>query len=168
MAAALALMVNGENPLLLKDTVRPTEFCNSHAGPRQGRDRWEGRDDVRSGRPRDGREHCEELETFRVEVGHMNQVKPANLVGAIANEVGIDGSRIGRIAIYHNLSTVNLPVGMPHTMFHELKKVRVAGQPLNISRPGDELAGAAVASMSTEGKPKKAKKPKRKAAGSSV
>ena len=104
------------------------------------------------------------METFRVEVGHINQVKPGNLVGAIANETGILGARIGRIEIYENYSTVDLPVGMPPEMFHELKKVWVAGRQLNISRPGEERVHAALPAVRAEGKPKKPKKPKRKAA----
>ena len=49
------------------------------------------------------------LETYRVEVGHAHNVKPSNLVGAIANEAGIDSKFIGRIEIYDDHSTVDLP-----------------------------------------------------------
>ena len=36
------------------------------------------------------------METFRIEVGHMHGVKPANIVGAIANEAGLESRYIGR------------------------------------------------------------------------
>lgn len=165
VAAALAIIANGEKPLLVKDVFKPTEFFDGHGGPRHGRDRDEGRGrDFRPGRQDGPRGFEEAMETFRVEVGHVNQVKPGNLVGAIANEAGISGSRIGRIAIYDDYSTIDLPVGMPPAMFHELKKVRVAGQQLNISRPGEQPVNAASPAPQAQSKPKKPKKPKRKVA----
>jgi ATP-dependent RNA helicase DeaD len=75
-----------------------------------------------------------EMETFRIEVGHAHGVKPGNIVGAIANETGIDGDHIARIRIEDDYSTVELPAGMPKELIEELKKIRVAGQQLNISR----------------------------------
>jgi len=51
---------------------------------------------------------------------------PGNIVGAIANEVGLDSQHIGRISIYNDFSTVDLPEGMPKEVFDLLKKVRVA------------------------------------------
>jgi len=55
-------------------------------------------------------------------------------VGAIANEAGLDAQHIGRIDINDTFSLIDLPAGMPADVFHDLKKVRVCGQPLNISR----------------------------------
>ena len=74
------------------------------------------------------------METFRLEVGLAHKVKPGNIVGAIANEAGIEGRHIGRIRLYEEYSTVDLPEGMPADIFNGLKKTRVAGRPLNISR----------------------------------
>ncbi|MGV2338523.1 MAG UNVERIFIED_CONTAM: DbpA RNA binding domain-containing protein [Planctomycetaceae bacterium] len=74
------------------------------------------------------------METFRLEVGHIHAVKPGNIVGAIANEAGLDSSRIGRIQIHDDYSTVDLPAGMPDDIFQLLRRVRVGGQQLRISR----------------------------------
>jgi ATP-dependent RNA helicase DeaD len=74
------------------------------------------------------------MEVFRIEVGHAHGVKPGNIVGAIANETGIDGDHIARIRIEEDYSTVELPAGMPKELIEELKKIRVAGQQLNISK----------------------------------
>ena len=165
IAAALAILAEGGKPLLVKDAFQPAEFMDGHGGPRHGRDRHDDRgSSSRRGRHPGHREQEERMETFRVEVGHADQVKPGNLVGAIANEVGIDGARIGRIAIFDNHSTVDLPVGMPGELFRALKKVRVGGRPLNISRPGDERAApvpVAPPVIHAEEKPKKPKKPKK-------
>lgn len=74
------------------------------------------------------------METFRVEVGHSHGVKPANIVGAIANEAGLDSTNIGRIDIRDDHSLIDLPQGMPSDVFKHLKKVWVSGQQLRITR----------------------------------
>jgi ATP-dependent RNA helicase DeaD len=74
------------------------------------------------------------FETFRLEVGHTHGVKPGNIVGAIANEAGLEGRHIGQVDIRDDHSFVDLPEGMPKDIFRSLKKVRVVGQELRISR----------------------------------
>jgi len=71
---------------------------------------------------------------YRIEVGHDHQVKPGNIVGAIANEAGLDSKHIGRINIYDDHSLIDLPDGMPTETFDCVKKLWVAGQQLRISR----------------------------------
>jgi len=80
----------------------------------------------------------EGLETFRIEVGHDHGVKPGNIVGAIANEAGLDSKHIGRVDIQGDHSFVDLPAGMPSEIFKHLKKVWVSGQQLRITRGGEE------------------------------
>ena len=74
------------------------------------------------------------MERFRIEVGAQHGAQPANIVGAIANEAGLDGGYIGNININDDLSMVDLPEGMPQKTFRALKKVWVMGQQLKISR----------------------------------
>jgi ATP-dependent RNA helicase DeaD len=73
-------------------------------------------------------------ERFRVEVGHVHGVKPGNIVGAIANEAGLEGRYIGHVDIREDHSFVDLPEGMPKEIFRSLKKVRVVGRELRIVR----------------------------------
>ena len=80
------------------------------------------------------------MEGFRLEVGHSHGVQPGNIVGAIANEAGIDARDIGRIQIHDDYATVDLPIGMPNEMLAHLKRVWVSGQQLQISRLGDPTA----------------------------
>ncbi|MFC3816646.1 DEAD/DEAH box helicase [Lysobacter sp. GCM10012299] len=80
------------------------------------------------------------METFRIEVGHTHGVKPGNIVGAIANEAELESRFIGRIDIRDDFSLIDLPEGMPREVMDHLKRVRVAGQQLRISR-ADEDAG---------------------------
>ena len=84
------------------------------------------------------------FETFRLEVGHDHGVQPGNIVGAIANEAGLDSKNIGRIDIRDDYSLIDLPEGMPSEIFDHLKKVWVSGQQLRISpHDGDDAPPAA-------------------------
>jgi ATP-dependent RNA helicase DeaD len=126
IAAALAKLSIGDREMLLKpDKEKPAR------GERGSKGRGE------PGERRQRKEHAppgEGMERFRIEVGHRHRVKPGNIVGAIANEAGLDGQYIGRIDIHEDFSLVDLPVGMPREVFQDLRKARVCGQRLNISR----------------------------------
>ena len=75
-----------------------------------------------------------DMDTYRIEAGKNHGVMPKDIVGAIASESGIDGKNIGRIALYDEYSTVDLPKGMPNNIFQHLKhKVRVKQQPMRLS-----------------------------------
>jgi len=142
IAAALAVMAAGDAPLLVSEELRAI------GGPRDDRSRpqerrsFEGNGD-RPPRPngRPERARGESMETYRIDVGRMHQIRPANIVGAIANEGGVAINAIGRIEIYEDFSTVDLLVGMPPDTFQALKAVRVAGRRLNISRLQEAPAG---------------------------
>jgi len=79
---------------------------------------------------------------FRIEVGHNHDVKPGNIVGAIANEADLDSKFIGRINIFDDYSLIDLPENMPKELLNALKPVRVAGQRMNISQVGGRKAEA--------------------------
>ena len=65
------------------------------------------------------------------------KTKPKNIVGAIANEAGIDSEFIGKIKIYDDYSTVDLPQGIPDDVLRMLKKIRISGQKINLSKMTD-------------------------------
>ena len=143
IAAALARLVQGATPLLLpeKDPAprNDSEAGAGRTGPSPAR---RPRDDTRDSTPPPARRRRDDsgdnsdvvFETFRLEVGHAHGVKPGNIVGAIANEAGLEGRHIGHVDIRGDHSFVDLPEGMPKDIFRNLKKVRVAGQELRISR----------------------------------
>lgn len=81
------------------------------------------------------------FETFRIEVGHVHGVKPGNIVGAIANEAGLEGRHIGQVDIHDDHSFVDLPEGMPKEIFRSLKKVVVLGQELHITYADGKSGG---------------------------
>ncbi|MCK9604992.1 MAG: DEAD/DEAH box helicase [Methylomonas sp.] len=128
IAAALAKLLQGDTPLLMKEvSKKPRKDADDKA---RGKDH----DRERGPKRERGRTGTVEMDLFRIEVGHSDGVKPGNIVGAIANETGIDGDHIARIKIEENYSTVELPAGMPKDLFQALKRVRVVGKPLNISK----------------------------------
>jgi len=97
---------------------------------RPGNDRGpRGRDEFRQlGAPEPG------MDRYRIEVGRKDGVKPGNIVGAVANEGGIDGSNIGPIRIHDAHSTIDLPEGMPRDIFETLQQTVVAGRQLRLSK----------------------------------
>ena len=123
IAAALATISLGEKSLLLQPETKPSR-------PERKRDNKPG--------DRRARVLPEGMELFRIEVGHDHGVQPGNIVGAIANEAGLDAEHIGHIDIRDSFSLVQLPEGMPKAVFNDLKKTRVGGQPLKISRLRDD------------------------------
>jgi ATP-dependent RNA helicase DeaD len=138
--AALELSLAGK-PLLLQGNDDFTQVRANGPG-RDGRDRDSRDRDSRDSRGGEQRrrtpgiqsEQDADMERFRVELGWRDRIKPGNLVGAIANETGLNGRAIGRIQIFDTHSTVDLPKGMPEEVFQSLRQLRVLNKPLQISR----------------------------------
>jgi ATP-dependent RNA helicase DeaD len=126
IAAALASMSIGDRSLVLKpEKGKPARTKNE---PKQRNERGEPPRRKPQARPGKG------MERFRIEVGHHHKVKPGNIVGAIANEAGLDAQHIGHIDIHTEFSLIDLPKGMPNDVFQDLRNIRIRGQRLNISR----------------------------------
>lgn len=132
--AALTLAV-GDGPLLvqgdeswLQNSARQGQRFERRDGRFSDRgERGDRRRPERASRPPE-----ENMERFRVEVGHRDRVKPGNLVGAIANESGLQGRMIGRIQIFESHSFVDLPKGMPQDVFNSLQRLKVMNRELQI------------------------------------
>ena len=138
IAAALARLVQGDEPFLFKEQPRPKE---SKVQDEPKASTGEARRKEPPSRPAKRRPSFkkpeEGMERFRLEIGRNHGVEPGNIVGAIANEAGLEGQYINNVEIYDDYSTVDLPAGMPREVFLELKKVWVADQQLQISRIGE-------------------------------
>jgi ATP-dependent RNA helicase DeaD len=160
IAAALAKIARGDMPFLLQKNSRETEGerprfddggtdagRRERAGRSERRDRQDFRDDAdRPQQPKKERvQRAPEagMQSFRIEVGYVHGVKPGNIVGAIANEAGLEARHIGRIEIYDDHSTLDLPADMPDDLLRHLQTVWVAGQQLRISRDEDGAGNAA-------------------------
>lgn len=72
------------------------------------------------------------MERYRIEVGHNDGVRPGNIVGAVTNEAGLDGSDIGPITIHEAYSTIDLPVWVADDICEVLQETWVSGKQLRI------------------------------------
>ncbi len=127
VAAALAYLVQRERPLEVEEQKAPPEREPHRDGKRGGQKR-----------PRFDRQPDAGMESYRIEVGREHGVQPKHVVGAIANEAGIDSRNIGRIQLYDTYSTVDLPQGLPMELQNHLKKVWVCGRRLNLSPASEQ------------------------------
>lgn len=109
IAAALARMAQGDRPLLLEPPVK-ADLSTS--------------DGVKG--------------TYRIAVGHIHKVKPSAIVGAIANEGGLESKHIGHIDIRGDHTLVELPGNLPERVLERLQKTKVAGQHLRIVRSTED------------------------------
>ncbi|MGD4910465.1 DEAD/DEAH box helicase [Xanthomonas citri pv. citri] len=170
IAAALAKLLQGDAPFLLTPPVRGVR---EESAPRQRNERADRGErprfaptfdrgpraaGERAARPPRGDDTGERprrepaprgepefgMESYRIEVGHSHGVKPANIVGAIANEAGLESRYIGRIDIQDDYSILDLPADMPRELLAHLKKVWVSGQQLNMRKLEDGEAAAAA------------------------
>ncbi len=137
LAAALALLAQGGRQLLLEEQKLPSipaqEQRYSSTSPRVKARPPAGRSSNVQLPPEEG------MERFRIELGSEHGIKPANIVGAIANEADINSRHIGRIAIYDSYSTVDLPCGMPDDILQVLHRSRVGSKTLRIQRIGTDI-----------------------------
>jgi ATP-dependent RNA helicase DeaD len=136
VAAALAFLVQRERPLAPPAETLPAERPAFEPQPRPSF-RRERDDKARGASPGSVR--------YRIEVGRDHGVQPKNIVGAIANEAGLDSRDIGHIKLYDSFSTVELPEGMPKELFQHLQKVWVCGRQLQMCLDGGGGAPAAGA-----------------------
>ncbi|TNI55261.1 ATP-dependent RNA helicase [Aeromonas media] len=157
LAAALAKLVQGDQPLLLDDSIpEPAsdragrEFERRDFGDRAPRDFGDRGDRparrMPSLEPRPLKDNPDvEMERYRVDVGAHHGVKPGQIVGAIANEANIESRFIGNIDIADDFSTVDLPKGMTADVLEVIKKARVCQRPLQITRYTEVPAGSNTA-----------------------
>lgn len=159
IAAALAQLLQGEAPFLLQNKPQrkgdkpqkrkektQESFSESSDRPRRKENFNESSDRPRrkesdrkpERKPAKVAAPAKGMDRYRIEVGKTHNVMPGNIVGAIANEGGIDSKFIGRIDIFDDYSLVDLPESMPKDAFNDLKTAWVSGQQLRISRLASE------------------------------
>ncbi|MDN3311429.1 DEAD/DEAH box helicase [Microbacterium oryzae] len=121
VAAALAIVSQGETPLLL-----PPDPPRRERPQREDRERRD--DDRGERRPRNGAQ----LSPYRIEVGRRQRVEPRQIVGALANEGGLSRDDFGRIDIRPDFSIVELPADLPRETLDRLAATRIAGQAIEL------------------------------------
>ncbi len=156
IASALAYLLQKERPLVpepmpAERSVHPARERNERGerhdrsdrntrGERPSRERTPRNEDARP--PRRVRDAAPGMERFRLEVGREQNIQPKHIVGAIANEAGIDSQHIDNISINDDYSTVDLPEGMPKDVLRHLQKTWICGQPMRIHRENEPAPAA--------------------------
>ena len=141
VAAALAKMAQEGKPLEVagedpaprpfreeRSERRPASFAERERKPRSDDRPERPRREDRPTRPAP----VGDMVRYRIDVGREHGVEVRDIVGAIANEAGLDSRHIGRIGLYEESSTIELPAGMPKEAANALKRTRVRGVPINL------------------------------------
>jgi ATP-dependent RNA helicase DeaD len=124
VAAALAVVAQGDTPLLLEpEPERPS------------RERGE-RPDRGDRAPREPRRRGDgpPLATYRINVGKRHKVEPRQIVGALANEGGLSRRDFGAITIRPDFSLVELPAELPPGTEDALATTRISGKLIELRR----------------------------------
>lgn len=125
VAAALALVAQGETPLLLDaDAIESPRRERSDRFDRDSRDGDRGDRGDRPRRERSGGATA----TYRIEVGRRHKVEPRQIVGALANEGGLRREDFGAIQIRPDFSLVELPADLPRDTLQRLEGTRISGR----------------------------------------
>ncbi|WP_413432003.1 DEAD/DEAH box helicase [Crateriforma spongiae] len=133
IAAALAFQSQRGRSFLAKDLPTAPEKNRQASRERNDRNDSFGDDSSRrSGPPRRLGPVRKGMSRYRIEVGRRDRVKPGNIVGAIANEGGIDGQFIGPMLIHDTFTILDLPESMPHDVMETLQRTWVAGKQLGL------------------------------------
>jgi ATP-dependent RNA helicase DeaD len=139
-AAALALLLNKDKPwqreLSLPKPARAVKEARvrdggEFRGTKSSFDR--NKNDRKPAREEKSFRDDVQQELFRIDVGRVHGVKPGNIVGAIANEAGLQSRFITGLKIHDDHSTVKLPKGMSKEMFQGLNKAWVCGRQLKLT-----------------------------------
>ncbi len=142
VAAALAVVLQGEEPLLLEPgpVQRPERDRPERDRPERGSRPEQGRGAPR-GERRQRRESDQPMATYRIAVGKRHKVEPRQIVGAIANEGNLSRRDFGHIDIRADHSLVELPAELSPATWDALKKTRVSGQLIELQPDGGAPAG---------------------------
>jgi ATP-dependent RNA helicase DeaD len=143
IAAALAWIAQGERPLLpegwkpgMESEPASVEFDDAPSRREREYERPFEREGGREREQRPAKWIAPKRFSFiryRINVGRDVGVMPKDIVGAIANEAGIESRCIGQINLFDNFSIVELPDSLPEGFIRLLAKVRVKGKPLDIA-----------------------------------
>ncbi|GAB3288876.1 MULTISPECIES: DEAD/DEAH box helicase [Pseudoclavibacter] len=147
VAAALAIVAQGETPLLLDaEAERKERFERNQReqAERKERREREGGGDSRGGSrgdsrgggeraPRRSRSNGKPMAMYRLAVGKRHKVEPRQIVGALANEGGLSRDDFGAIDIRPGFSLVELPADLSNDVLDKLTGTRISGKLIELT-----------------------------------
>jgi ATP-dependent RNA helicase DeaD len=132
VAAALAVVAQGETPLLLDPKDERPQRDERPLRERDDRAPRAGRDDDRGERRERGPRTSKPMTAYRIEVGRRHRVEPRQIVGALANEGGLSRDDFGAIQIRPDFSVVELASDVSTDMLDRLSDTRISGKLIEI------------------------------------
>lgn len=137
LAAALLRMNMGEeNQDILEDSrpARSLDDLGSAYGSdsRGGRGGRNGRDSGRRGRG--GRDRDNDMERLFINIGKDQNVKPGDILGAIAGESGISGRMVGSIDMYDKYTFVEVPQDCADEVLECMRNVKIRGKNVHMEK----------------------------------
>ncbi|WP_460795873.1 DEAD/DEAH box helicase [Microbacterium sp. GXF0217] len=141
VAAALAVVAQGETPLLLDPQNDPLAraVAADNRPPRESGSRGERGDRA----PRTERRGRGDYAAYRIEVGRRHRVEPRQIVGALANEGGLGRDDFGAIKINPDFSIVELPANLAASVLDKLRDTRISGRLIEIKPDRGPRGGGA-------------------------
>jgi ATP-dependent RNA helicase DeaD len=88
----------------------------------------------RGEKPQPKKNPGERMVRIHLALGRKSNIRPADLVGAIANEAGISGRDIGKIEMGNGFSLVEVPESSADTVIEALAGAKIRGQRVSARR----------------------------------
>ncbi len=119
--------------LELKETVEIDSIDNDRSWKeKRSKNKNEGRSN--EGRSNGRRSSNAGMIRMHINVGTNHQVRPRDLVGAIANEAGIEGKMIGNVDIFDSFSFVEIPESQAERVIKTMSKSKIKGNKVSIEK----------------------------------
>ena len=136
LAAALLKMMMGEESEDIVDTREPRSLDDLDSyysgGSRNGNGRGRGRNSGgRDSRYDSGRE---DMARLFINIGKNQNVKPGDILGAIAGESGMPGKMVGSIDMYDKYTFVEVPRENADAVLNALKDVKIKGKNIHMEK----------------------------------
>ncbi|WP_312429876.1 DEAD/DEAH box helicase [Lacrimispora sp.] len=132
LAAALLKMMMGEENEDIIDTREPRSLDNLeslYGGGNRGRSSRNG--NSRGGRYESSRE---DMARLFINIGKNQNVKPGDILGAIAGESGMPGKMVGSIDMYDKYTFVEVPRESADTVLQAMKDVKIKGKNIHMEK----------------------------------
>ncbi len=127
-AALLRINMGEENEDIIIDSRPARSLDDLESFGRNGRgSRYEVHGRNHGGRSGRGKDRCNMVRLF-INIGKVHNVKPGDILGAVAGESGIPGRMIGSIDMYDNYTFVEVPEDCADEVLDSMRKARIRGK----------------------------------------
>ena len=136
LAAALLKMMMGEENEDIIDTREPRSLDELDSYYRGENRNGNGRGRGRNGGGRDSRYEGgrEDMARLFINIGKNQNVKPGDILGAIAGESGMPGKMVGSIDMYDKYTFVEVPRENADAVLQAMKDVKIKGKNIHMEK----------------------------------